>query len=232
MSDTPLHFDKAEFADEAAAAAGACVACRQPVVDSYYDVNGTMVCPSCKTKLEAERTAGVPIVRLIKASVFGLGAAVVGALGYGLFKKISGYDLALISIGVGLLVGLAVRKGSDRRGGWVYQTLAIVLTYLAVGASNLYQLPEILADGGAEQQGDPVYRIFMGAFVVLAGPIFEMKSSVISILIIGFALFEGWKINKRAPLTITGPFQMAARSASPVTVDAPAVATPEGREVG
>jgi hypothetical protein len=232
VSDTPLQFEKADFANEAAATVGACVACRQQISDSYYDVNGTMLCPSCKTQLETERARGLPILRIIKASSFGLGAAVVGAIGYGLFKKLTGYDLALISIGVGLLVGFAVRSGSERRGGWVYQTLAIGLTYLSVGASGLYQLPEALASAGAEQQGDPVYAVLLGAFVVLAGPIFEMKESVISILIIGFALFEGWKINKRVPLSITGPFQIGAAASAPMTVDAPDVAFAGGREGG
>src|SRR5206468_726575 len=41
----------------------------------------------------------------------------------------------LIAILVGFFVGKAVSWGSYRRGGWKYQTLAMVLTYLSIVAS-------------------------------------------------------------------------------------------------
>ena len=45
---------------------------------------------------------------------------------------VSGYELGLIAIVVGYAVGAAVRWGSNGRGGWRYQTLAMLLTYLAI----------------------------------------------------------------------------------------------------
>ena len=49
--------------------------------------------------------------------------------------KLTGYEVGLISILVGILVGGAVRKGSGGRGGWAYQALAIFLTYSAIAVS-------------------------------------------------------------------------------------------------
>jgi hypothetical protein len=45
---------------------------------------------------------------------------------------LTGYEFGLIAIVVGFAVGAAVKWGCYGRGGPLYQTLAIVLTYLAI----------------------------------------------------------------------------------------------------
>jgi hypothetical protein len=45
------------------------------------------------------------------------------------------------------------------------------------------------------------------AFLYLA-PILAGFENIIGMLIIGFALYEAWKINKRVKVEITGPFQV------------------------
>ena len=47
------------------------------------------------------------------------------------------FEIGLIAIVVGLMVGVAVRKGSKGRGGWFYQTLAVVLTYGCICAQYM-----------------------------------------------------------------------------------------------
>jgi hypothetical protein len=49
-----------------------------------------------------------------------------------------------------------------------------------------------------------------------AAPFLSGASNIIGILIIGIALYEAWKLNKRVP--VSGPFQFAAE---PPTPDAP-----------
>jgi hypothetical protein len=49
---------------------------------------------------------------------------------------LTGYEFGLVAVVVGLLVGGAVRKGSNGRGGWRYQALAMFLTYTAVAATD------------------------------------------------------------------------------------------------
>ena len=49
--------------------------------------------------------------------------------------KATGYEIGLVAIVVGLLVGGAVRKGSGARGGWFYQLMAVALTYAAISGS-------------------------------------------------------------------------------------------------
>jgi hypothetical protein len=62
----------------------------------------------------------------------GFGAAVLGAGIYFGIAALTGYEFGLVAIVVGVLVGSAVRKGSNGRGGWRYQLLAKFLTYTAV----------------------------------------------------------------------------------------------------
>jgi hypothetical protein len=72
----------------------------------------------------------------------GLLAGLAGAALWYAVRKISGYELGIIAIAVGLMVGLAVRKGSKGRGGWFYQALAIALTYSSVCAQYVPDIVE------------------------------------------------------------------------------------------
>ena len=46
--------------------------------------------------------------------------------------------------------------------------------------------------------------------VFVATPILVGFSSVIHLLILGFALFEAWRLNKRVRVTFTGPHRVGA----------------------
>ena len=58
--------------------------------------------------------------------------AAVGSGGWYAILKLLNMELGLIAIVVGLMVGFAVRWGSEGRGGWLYQGLAILLTYCSI----------------------------------------------------------------------------------------------------
>jgi hypothetical protein len=59
----------------------------------------------------------------------------VGAAAYWGVLRLTGYEIGLLAIGVGLLVGFAVRLGSQAWGGLGFQALAMLLTYLAIVAT-------------------------------------------------------------------------------------------------
>ena len=114
-----------------------CHVCGGVLEDTYYTQAGNIVCPSCREAAEAVMEGGSGVVRFMKATAFGLLAALVGAaIMYG-FSALTGYQSGLISILVGFLVGKGVMKGTDDRGGLKYQTLAVFLTYSAVAWSFL-----------------------------------------------------------------------------------------------
>ena len=50
----------------------------------------------------------------------------------------------------------------------------------------------------------------IGALILLAAliPIFSGFSNIIGLLIIGIAVFEAWKLNRKATLNISGPYRV------------------------
>ncbi len=215
---------------KAAAAAGACAACQRTIPDQYFEAAGKIFCPACKDAVRASLSGGSGFVRLLKAGVFGAGAAAVSAAGWYFIVKLTGYELGLVAVVVGLVVGGAVRMGAERRGGWLYQSLAVVLTYVAIATSYVPMVmdsyreqaveeaaqEENASDEVGESQGEVAPKEvdealvlvvgIVGAFVLPVAQVFD--GGFIGLLIVGFALYEAWKINKRQRIDFSGPFQL------------------------
>ena len=131
----PLQFDTAEYSASQAPTA-TCAACKRPLTPSYYTANKTIICEPCHGQFQAYLSGGSRLKRVFAATALGLLASLAGGALWDAVVKITGYEIGLIAILVGLMVGVAVRKGSKGRGGWFYQTLAIVLTYSCICAST------------------------------------------------------------------------------------------------
>lgn len=110
-----------------------CAACGTNV-RAYYSVNARSLCKKCHDEAVAHHR-GLDLGALSKALGLGLVAAALGAALYFGVARITGYEIGLVSIAVGLLVGGAVRLGSGGRGGRRYQALAVVLCYLSIASS-------------------------------------------------------------------------------------------------
>ncbi len=126
-----------------------------PLGDSYYTVDGRVTCFDCSDKATTE-TPKQDLRGLPLALVFGAGAAVLGTIVYLLILKFTGYEIGLIAIAVGWLVGRAMMKGSKGRGGLAYQVLAVVLTYhsiifsyVVVGVWTMLEQPDTVTEQAA-----------------------------------------------------------------------------------
>lgn len=128
--DRPLQFDAAEPTGSSEPLA--CTSCGARIRGSYHEANGAVVCSGCRQAIERRLRGGSSIGRFSRALALGAGAALLGAAVYFGIALATGYELGLIAIVVGWLVGRAVNAGSRGRGGWRYQTLAIALTYSAI----------------------------------------------------------------------------------------------------
>ncbi|HWM93746.1 MAG TPA: hypothetical protein VN493_23510 [Thermoanaerobaculia bacterium] len=126
-----MQFEQADFGSEGEQKF-ACSFCKTPLGSSYFHLNDQPACEACRYKVEAEMAIPPGVSGFFKAAMAGAGAAAVGAGIYYAVLALSGYEVGIIAILVGFLVGRAVRWGSKGRGGWAYQTLAVVLTYLAI----------------------------------------------------------------------------------------------------
>ncbi|MBZ0111309.1 MAG: hypothetical protein K8J08_02500 [Thermoanaerobaculia bacterium] len=85
-----------------------------------------------RTQRRPARQERAPRALWIRAVGLGILGALIGAGAYWGVIRITGYEVGLLAIGVGLVVGFAVRLGSRAWGGLGFQVLAMLLTYLAI----------------------------------------------------------------------------------------------------
>ena len=117
----PLQFDTAiapdsQLSREAAAVAGmTCRNCGQVILDEYFDVNGVEVCASCRGTLEQRRHPPRGAMPFLRAALFGLGAAIAGAALYYAVIAITDFEIGIVSIAIGYMVGYAIQKSTEFR---------------------------------------------------------------------------------------------------------------------
>ena len=180
----------------------ACAQCHLPLAE-YFALGGQMFCRSCVDTYK--RAAS-----FWRALAFGVGAAAVGSfVWYLVTKAIKGAPYAIIGVAVGWFIGFAVRKGTRGLGGPAYQALAMALTYVAITTSYV---PWLIEEGAQASLpflfGSALVLPFMGGVGFLGW------------IMIGIALYEAWRLNRRVP--ITGPFQLGGA----LSVPAPVPVTP------
>lgn len=249
----PLQFDAAEPAGTAAAPL-ACSNCKSRIGESYHMLNQAVLCERCRRTLQREWESGSGAGRFGRALLFGTGAAILGSLIYFAVLALTGYEVGLIAIVVGWLVGRAVKKGSHERGGRKYQVLAIGLTYLAIVSTYVPFIikeiatnpavaaaagdstatvkdssaaalpadtlraalaatdsaPKGAAAGGGVTAGQVVLALVLVLALAAASPVLAGIQNIIGMLIIGFALYQAWIMNRKVVLTFSGPFKVGA----------------------
>jgi len=254
-----LQFDKVEPAEGQPVSPTVCAACQKPLVSFYYQINGRPACERCKTQIQYDEASGSAVGNVLRASVFGLLAALAGGAIWYAVRATTGYEVGLIAVVVWIMVGSAVRAGCRRRGGVAYQLLAVALTYFGICVQYVPDIIKAIRDHKPAQaqnapnaatsaaatsnptasnastvqvataptaspEASPVskyslpVRMLMAVGLLLAfamaAPFLGGFENIIGIFIIGFALWEAWKINRRVPMQIEGPFRLGATAPS------------------
>lgn len=177
-----------------------CSQCLKPLSGSYYSANGGVLCSACGENLTRTLADGVDPTRLIKATAFGLVGGAIGSGIYYAILAITGYEIGLVAILVGYLVGRGMQMGSGGQGGWAYQAIAVALTYVAIVVTYI---PMILRAFREAQIEPPLGTLFL---IAIKAPVMAGVENIIGMLIIGFALFQAWKMTRRVEVAVTGPF--------------------------
>jgi hypothetical protein len=231
-----LQFEKVE--GSAPAAAAACASCQRTIPDVYFETNGKIFCAQCKETALASLAGGSRAARILKALVFGTIAAAISSVIWYAITTVTGYELGIVAIAVGFAVGIAVRVGSEGRGGWVYQILAVLLTYVAIASSYVPMVMEHMRKVEAEDEArrederrttgsdEPAMDADAREGVVLVTsvlfamtlPVLQvMDGGVIGLLIVCFALYQAFKMNTRATFAFAGPYRVDAAAPPGVT---------------
>jgi hypothetical protein len=132
-SDGDLQFESVVPRADGAATATACVVCHTPFDAEYFDVNGQQICRACSEKVAYHASTPREMSTLLRAGLAGGVAAVLGAVLYFAVLAISGFEVGLVAIAIGYMVGYGIRIGTRGRGGRRFQVLALLLTYWAIG---------------------------------------------------------------------------------------------------
>lgn len=130
-----LQFDRAEPVDPTQAtdaAAARCGTCDTSLQSEYFDIGGVPSCQPCKDRIVAHATPVRGVGTTVRAMLYGFGAAIVGAVLYYAVIAITEFEIGLVAIVTGYMVGWAVRRGARGRGGRRLQLAAAGLTYLSV----------------------------------------------------------------------------------------------------
>jgi hypothetical protein len=242
-----LQFDTAvpvaKAPDLASPQGATCAECKQTIASEYFDINGDTVCASCRRQIEQLAATPRGLGVLGRSALFGLGAAIGGAILYYAVIAITDFEIGLVAIAIGFMVGWGVRTGARGRGGRRFQILALVLTYWAVGlaytpflfrqmanADQAQEAPVSTApdsaapDAAAETAPEPLtggqFALAIGFLFGLsfALPILTVMSSLpgglISAAIIAFGMHQAWQMTGAPHLVISGPYRIAAKKAS------------------
>jgi hypothetical protein len=214
-----------------------CAECRGPIVDTYYEADAGVICANCQARITAADSSDNS-GSFGRALLFGIGSAGLGAVIYFAVLAATGREITAIVLLVGFIVGKAVRIGSRSRGGRRFQWLALSLTYLAIAATYVpfvmkgfapassagaIEVLPAATNGGAFLVSNPVAVApapapvslgkaafdYSGLLLLAAlAPILEGVRHVLTLLLIAAAMFQAWRMNRRTPVTVTGPYRV------------------------
>jgi hypothetical protein len=198
-----------------------CVACKQLISGEYYQVNNNVICPGCAARVEAGKQAAKP-VPLFRPAIYGVGAALAGCILYAIPLAL-GFQIGIVALAVGWMVGKAIRHGSYGVGGRPQQILAVALTYFAISTSLIPVLLFVGVKQGITSRKQsvstaPVAQPKITAaqlvtsvlIVATISPFLQLKTSPVGGLISLFILFIGlqraWAMTARHEILVTGPY--------------------------
>ena len=244
-----LEFDKADFENKPDPAKEEtqsqadihCGVCKVGLSDEYYTANDQAVCRACQQKLAHELASGGG-GSFMGALFWGLLGAIAGAgLYYGV-SAISGYEIGLVAIVVGILVGKGVRRGAGTLDHWAYRAMGIGMTYVAIVSTYMPTVVEGMTGAataaigatesigaGEGMSGSEIETAMAGtgpvaigtfgylvAFMLclVAPALMVAEGEIMWLIILAIGLWEGYKFSAPPRIALAGPFQINAADSS------------------
>lgn len=200
-----LQFDKADYSGPTGI--GPCANCGKPIGETYWHANGQNVCDACADMFKRVQQAPAQSV-VVKGAIYAFGAALGCAIAYAAILIITKYELALISIAVGWLVGKAARIGTGGRGGRPVQIVAVIATYMAISGSLFFQILYAYFQEGKMVAG--LWSYFVLFFLSMGKPFYELQEGLgglLGLAILFFGLQQAWQQTHGVNIDIAGPYR-------------------------
>ena len=217
MAD-PLGFEHTTFESASAPSGNTCAACATDLVGDYWTANGAMVCERCAEQARLGPPKAGAFLRVLKAGAYGTAFGLGGTIVYGAVLAITDVNIALLTILIGWLVGLGVRRGTEGRGGLGYQLFAAALTYVLCMEAWAPMIYQGMITGA--EPVPPIAAAILSPFLALALPFFG-DMSFIGFLILGFGMWRAFRALADVPVQVDGPFVLAPAPAEDAEHDDP-----------
>lgn len=198
-----IQFDKADYGGSGM---GNCANCNKPIGETYWHANGLNVCGDCAELLKNSNQP-IPSRALLKGAAYALGAAICCSFVYAAIVIATNYDLALIAIAVGWLVGRATRIGTAGFGGRKVQIIAVAATYISICGTLYFQALYSLRSEGKGDVG--IFGHLIMAVLSMGKPFLELGDGfggIIGLAILFFGLQQAWNMTKAFPVEVAGPY--------------------------
>jgi hypothetical protein len=192
-----------------------CSQCREPLTDQYYQINGEVtVCKRCKNSCVASKL-GSPRVAFVRAWLFGTVAGLMGTALVLVTVAITGNNLRFLAALVGFLVGKAVRAGSRGRSGWLYQTMAAVISYYCIIGAYVPDLMGLVYQAWDVHRPSPTtqFLALVAAWsLAWVFPFMALAENFAHLTFTTVAMFAAWKLNAvpGGGVHVMGPFYVSA----------------------
>ncbi len=209
-SDASIDSLDFERADRSANSEQTCAQCSARITGRYYTLGPHVLCESCHLAFQNAKPPGNAASRFFGAVALGAVAAAIGCALWMVVTEVTGYEIGLIAIGVGYIVGTAVHVGARRAGGLVYQLLAVFLTYTAIVMTYVPMIVNQIVAGG-DSGGSAVLAWYTAVPIAYTVPFLIGFENIIGILIIGFALWQAFRMNAGVKIELQGPFRLEVR---------------------
>ncbi|HOU24209.1 MAG TPA: hypothetical protein PKW05_13785 [Anaerolineae bacterium] len=149
------------------------------------------LCAGCAEKAEAvfEEESRAP--RVPQALLLGLLAAVVGCVLWYAVVVITNYELGIVAIAIGWLVGTAVMFGAGRKRGLILQIMAVLITLVALLFSEYLIVRHFVVKNLAEE-GYTRIPLILPPSIILGLIVEGIKASPTSLLFWAIALWQAF----------------------------------------
>lgn len=141
-------------------------------------------------------SADITGIDVLKATVCGVIAAVVGAFIWDKFVYWTNIQFGLIAAGIGILVGIAVSIGAGGKRGIALQIIGALLALIGMLLGwTLIGMDVIKAELAKKGESTPFPILFLVSATLT--PIILIKKPI-NLLFIAIGVYEGWKIPSRS----------------------------------
>jgi hypothetical protein len=189
--------------------------------EKFYTIGGQLTCEYCSKKVKGKasrgKAAAAPAASHAGAGnsaplANGIAAAIVAAVAYAIIATAAHFEMGFMAVGVGWLVGYAVKSGAQGRTTGSMRFTAVVLVYLslvaahmAIGLATIYLFGDAQLQAGMQQAAQHMKGAGAGAATLgvmltlfLSALVYPFVGGALSVVFLAIGMFQAWRASAPA----------------------------------